>query len=190
MSASGLMNAVVEFVADRLVNDAGRPVPSRVLRYHGVLPHDCCTEDGFLAVHWLDGRASSDGSLTSNATSRNDPCASRSTVTLVVRYVICWPEPKLVEGLPQIDAAYDAEVNEKAGMLADVEDVVVREFIRATCSRPDLRSPLVDAATAAIWRNVAGTSLRFLDASPILPLGKCAGVQWRLNAAPLPGPVS
>jgi len=190
VSLSALMNGVVEFAADRIVNDAGRPVPSRILRYHGVLPHDCCTEDGFLAIHWLDGRASTDGSLTSSATTKNDPCSARPTVTLVVRYVICWPEPKLVDGLPVIDDAYDVEVNAKAGMLADVEDVVVREFLGLTCSRPNLADPNVDDPTKAIWRNIAGTSLRFLDASPILPLGKCAGVQWRLNVAPLPGPVS
>lgn len=185
MSLSALMNAVVEYVGDRLVNDVGRPVPDRMLRYHGTLPHDCCTDDGFLAVNWTDGRASDEGT-GSAASKRNDPCAQRAMVTLVVRYVICWPDPPTVEGVPVVDDAYDTEVNMKAGMLADVEDGITRALVALGCRG----AGPVDQYEAAVWRNHAGTSLRFVDASPILPLGKCAGVQWRLHVAPLPGPVS
>lgn len=183
MSLSGLMNAVVEYVGDRLVNDIGRPVPDRMLRYHGPLPHDCCTDDGMLSVHWTDARTTAVG-VGSTANEANNPCVQRPMVTLVVRYVICWPEPDIVEGVPRIDDAYDAAVNEKAGMLADVQDGITRALAALGCGEP------VDQFVDAIWRNIAGTSLRFVDASPILPGGGCAGVLWRVHVAPLPGPVS
>lgn len=180
MSLSALLNAVVEYAGDVLVNDCGRPEPDRMLRYHGNLPHDCCSDAGFLAIHWTDGRLNDP----------KNPCAGRPAVTLILRYVICWPEPDLVEGLPVITDAYDTQVNTKAGMLADVEDCMARALVRLGCERPAPNDPNVDAYVAAVWRNVAGTSLAFSSASPILPSGKCAGVEWRLSVAPLPGSVS
>lgn len=189
MSLSSLMNGVVEYVADALVNDVGRPVPDRILRYHGALPHDCCTDNGFLAVHWDGGRAVT-GGTASSASDKNDPCVQKPMVTLVVRYVVCWPEPPLdAEGLPYIDTTYDVTVNEKAGMLADVEDGIVRALVGLGCA---LNSQTTGdpAIVETIRRTSAGRSLRFADAAPILPSGKCAGVLWRLHVAPLPGPAS
>lgn len=185
MSLSGMMNAGATYVARALV-EAGVDEPRRLLRYHGNLPHDCCDEAGFLSVSWADGRATDSG--TGSASSKtNDPCAQWPMVTLAFRYVVCWPNPPEDDrGLPYIDDGYDVEVNAKAGLLADVEDAVVRALVRLTCARA---TPQTDPEAYAFWQHCA-RSPRFLDAAPILPSGGCAGVQWRLHVAPTPGPVS
>jgi hypothetical protein len=183
------MTATVEYVADALVNDLGRPEPDRMLLYHGNIPHDCCTDDGFLAVHWENGRANA-GGTGSSASDVNDPCVQRPMVTLVVRYVVCWPDPPTRDGLPYVDAVYDASVNSTAGMLADVEDGVVRALVGLGCALNSIAGVDEAAIVEEIRRNTAGRSLRFVDATPILPSGECAGVQWRLHVAPSPTPAS
>jgi hypothetical protein len=187
MSLAGLETAVVEYVGDRLVNDVGRPVPDRLVRYHGPLPHDCCTDNGFLAIHWTDGRANA-GGVGSSAADRDDPCVQRPFVTLVVRYVICWPDPPTVQGVPAPDDVYFATVDQKAAMLADVEDGITRALVGLGCG---LHSGVgLDPYMLAVAAQSVRRSVRFVDAAPIVPLGKCAGVQWRLHVGPLPGPVS
>jgi len=177
------MTALAEYVGDVLVNDCGQPVPDRVLRYHGTLPDDCCTEPGVLAVSWSEGRAATEFP-TSAASMKNDPCASIPIYTITIRYRVCWPVPDVDEsGVQLLDAEWDAT----AAMLADVADCVARGLLLLKCGAP---TAPVDPLVAAVLDQVARGWLRFVDVSPSVPAGGCAGVLWRLYAAPLPGPVS
>jgi hypothetical protein len=174
MSLSGLLTAVNEYVGDVIVNDCGRPTPSRQLSYHGRLPHDCCTADGFLVTSWESGRPGNGDS----------PCGGPPVYTLTLRYVVCWSVPDADEGGVDISDAQDATWNNDALMLADVADCVGRSLTDLTCS-----SAPVDPMIAAILRLAPQRSLHYVGASPIVPLGGCAGVQWQLTAAVANGPV-
>lgn len=190
MSASGLMTAVLEYTADRLVNDAGADAPDRILSYHGtVLPADCCTEAGTLACMWADGRAG-DKMPTSSATAQVDPCAKLHQVTLDVRWLRCTPK---VEVSPQgvtVNASFDTLWNDYALTMVDVADTVARQFTELQClatkpHRPD--DPELDEYELAVLANLARIgSFRLLDWSPIVPSGLCAGVHWRLAVAATP----
>lgn len=182
MSLSGLMTAMAEYVGDVLVNDCGRPVPDRMLRYHGTIPDDCCSEAGTLAVSWADGRAASEFP-SSSANLKNDPCLSLPIYTLTVRYRVCWPVPDVDEGGVQL---LDAEWDETAAMLADTADCVARELAALSCAGAARNDPFV----AAILAQVSRGWLRYVDVAPSVPTGGCAGVLWRLYAAPTPGSVS
>lgn len=179
MSLSGLLTAVGEYVGDTLVNECGRPAPE-VLRYHGTLPNDCCTDDGVLSVSWereqafLKFPASSAGAA--------EPCPGLPMVRLIVRYVVCWPVPDvLAESGTVLDyPGWDL----RAATLADVADCVTRALIRLQCSPPD--GPFADAVVAAAGRD----RFRFVESTPILPGGGCAGVRWHADAgiaSPSPG---
>jgi hypothetical protein len=180
VSLGMLMTGIVEYVGDVIVNDCGRPVPDRMLRYHGTIPSDCCPANGLLAVNWGDGRAS-ESFGSSSGTQQNDPCAARPVYQIQLRYKTCWPVPDADQsGVVLIDPEWD----ETAAMLADVADCVTRALIALTCGA------VSDAFTRAVRDQTAGRWLRYAATTPILPLGGCAGVLWTLTAAPLPGPVS
>lgn len=171
MSLADVTSETVAFVADVLVNDCGRPEPDRMLTYHGVLPHDCCTEDGLLVASW------SSLVLTTAFPSSGGPaapCAGTLAATIAVRYVVCWKVPEVSESGVVLEDTY---WNATAMMLADVADCVTRAFARLQCAPPEPESPgaLLIAATGR-------DRLRFVEASPIAVSGGCAGVQFRLNA--------
>lgn len=173
MSLSGLMTALAEYVGDSIVNDCGRPPPDRVLRYHGVLPHDCCTDNGFLAVNWFTEYASTTFPVA--ATGSGDPCTGLPVAEMRLRYVVCWSEPEVTQQGVTINDEQDATWDVTAGMLAEVADGVSRALLRLTCDVS------VDDLALAVVREVGAPSrLRFVACDPITPLGGCAGVQWRL----------
>lgn len=154
-----LETALAEFVGDVLVNDCGRPVPDRVLRYHGTLPNDCCTDNGVLAVSW------------NTITPQGTECSAFPQAEVRLRYVVCWPVAEVDERGVTVD---DATWDQRAAMLADVADCVTRGLLGLSCSDDD---PLAQAVAAATVGRI-----RFLAAEPITPQGGCAGVQWRLTA--------
>jgi hypothetical protein len=169
MSLSGVMTALAEYVGDSIVNDCGRPPPDRVLRYHGTLPHDCCTDNGFLAVNWQQQFLSTIFPL--QATGSADNCAGRPVAEIRLRYVVCWPAPEVgTNGVVLEDERWDGA----AATLAEVADGVARALLRLTCEPP------LDPLGQAVVEQAGRGWLRFIGADPILPDGTCAGVQWRL----------
>lgn len=162
MSLAALETALVEFIGDVLVNDCGRPVPDRVLRYHGTLPHDCCSDSGFLVVSWNVISPQGGG----------DQCAGWPQAELRVRYVTCWPTVEVDGGSIQLD---DENWDENAAMLADVAHCVSLALMAITCSD----DPLAEAVVAA----TVNRQVRLVATEPITPQGGCAGVQWRLTVA-------
>lgn len=171
MSLSALLTATVEYVGDTLVNDCGRPVPTKVMRYHGTMPDACCTADGVLSISWSSGFASQKFPSRSS-----DGCTGPPVYMLEVRYVTCWagiPDPS-PQGIILPDDTWDDD----AAMLADVADCVGRALMRLSCA-PDLEDPFV----AAIFAETPSRQVQYVDATPIRPSGLCAGVTWKLYAA-------
>ena len=172
MSLAELETALVEFVGDALVNDCNRPVPDRVLRYHGTLPNDCCTDNGTLAISW--SRLFLSSRFPSAATAPDDVCGGNMVAEVRLRYVVCWPVPEIDEnGVVIIDDEWDT----RAAMLADVADCVSRQLVGLSCE-PLVGDPYVDGVLAATV--ASGKWLRLVDVEPLPPQGGCAGVQWRL----------
>lgn len=173
MSFSALLTAVNEYVADTLVNDCGRPEPDRQLSYHGRLPHDCCTADGFLVTSWSAGRPQN----------RDQPCQGPPMFTVDIRYVICWDVPEVGNTGVNITDAQDSTWNNDALMLADVADCVARALARLACTDGGEQ----DDVEAAVLAELTGRP-RYTGVSPIVPLGGCAGLQWQLEVAVARGP--
>lgn len=172
MSLSAVLTAVAEYVSAAVV-DADRPEPDRVLRYHGELPHHCCTENGLVAVNWTTESPYKTFPLASGGNS-NDPCPGRPMVTIQAKYVVCWPALQVSStGIVLADDDWDT----RSAMLADVADSVTRALLHLSCE-PDLGDSLVAAVLDATGRD----RCRFVDAVPITPQGLCAGVRWRLYA--------
>lgn len=178
MSLSGVLTALLNYAGDVLVNDCGRPAP-RVLRYHGIMPHDCCADPGFLVGSWEREYASS---TFPNAGATNPaPCPGTPVTILILRYVVCWPVPKVSQsGVTLMDDGWD----ERAAVLADVADCMSRAFMRLQCGPPAADDEYAVALMAATGRE----RLRLIEATPIAALGGCAGVQWRLYAGVAQGP--
>lgn len=184
MSLSMLMTAIAEYVGDVLVNDCRVPVPDRVLRYHGPIPADCCTENGVLAVSWNDGYATQEFPANA-ANAKAAPCSAVPLYSLSIRYRTCWPVPDVdTNGVQLIDPEWDTA----AALLADVADCVARALVALSCDQQ--QGVVLDPFVRAVHEQVVRGWLRFTDVSPILPLGGCAGVLWRMTAAPTPGEVS
>jgi hypothetical protein len=171
VSLSALLTAVNEYVADALVNDCGVAAPTRQLSYHGRIPFDQCCPDGFLSTSWSDGNANG-----------QQPCAGMPTYNIEVRYVVCWSVPEGDAGGIVLTPEQDATWNNDALMLADVADCVGRSLVRLTCDRQSTDPLDMGVLTQA-------GQLSYLGVSPIVPLGGCAGVLWRLSAPVRSGPV-
>lgn len=171
MSLSGMLTALVEYTADVIVNDCGRPVPTKVMRYHGTMPDACCTDDGVLSISWSNGYPSKD--FPSRAT---DPCTGPPVYSIEVRYVTCWagidPSP---EGVILPDDRWDTD----AAILADLADCVNRGYLRLSCGNPDMDDPFIAAVFAQTLRN----HVRWYDTTIVRPSGLCAGITWKLYAA-------
>lgn len=192
MSLSALMGALVEYVGDALVNDCGVEAPDRILLYHsGNVPADCCTDAGTLVVSWSTGFASQDFPAAISG-ARADPCAARPVYTITIHYRRCWPVPNVDSEGVEVSPVQDAVYNAAAALFADVSECVTRALLRLNCRSGnvvvdaevvDLQRAILDQVSGAGW-------LRFVDTSPTVPSGGCAGVLWRLHAAPRPGPVS
>lgn len=177
MSFSALLTALNEYVADALVNDCGRPEPTRQLSYHGRMPNDCCTADGFLVTSWESAKVFPPDSQ----------CVGIPQFTINIRYVVCWDIPEVGDHGVDITDEQDATWNNDALMLADVADCVMRRLQQLTCSERSTVPP--DPIAEAVLAQIRPQSLRLAGVSPIVPLGGCAGVQWQLNAVVLQGPV-
>lgn len=189
MSLSGLMTALVEYVDDRLLNDVGVETERR-LSYHGqVLPADCCTEGGTLALLWNEGR-SGDTFPASSAAARTDPCAKLHMVTFDLRYLRCTPKVEVTPAGVTVNEHYDSLWNAYALHMADVADGVARALTALQClattpHRP--ADPTLDGFELAVLSHVARLgSLRLRDWSIIVPDGGCAGVHWRVDVAASP----
>lgn len=178
MSLAALETAVVEYVADVLVNGCGRPIPDQLTLYHGgALPHACCTDNGQLSVDW----AQEYPSTAFPALNTNDPCSGYLVTELWLRYVVCWPVAKTdPAGAPIFNEAFFTDCNAAAVMLANVADCVARALSVLECD------PTALAGLALAARNAAGRRTRYMGAQPIRPQGGCAGVQWRLYSGVLP----
>lgn len=175
MSLSTLLTSVAEYVGDQLVNGCCLAVPDRVIRYHGPIPHDCCSDSGFIAVSWERQYASAQFPVeTSTQTS---PCAGPMAVVVSVRFVKCWQIPDVDEnGVRLADDTWDAD----AATLADISDCISRALIALACN-PDRSDPFVDAVMDHTDPPGSMTpSVRFLEAKVIADQGGCAGVEWRL----------
>jgi hypothetical protein len=174
VSIGSLETAVTEYLLDALI-ECGRPEPDRVLRYHGLLPHDCCTANGLLVVSWELGYGTNP--FPNDSSSRSEPCPAMLTVNLLHRYVMCWPAPKeAINGLIPVDEAWDLA----AATLADIANCGARAFLRLQCA-PDLSDELQAAVIQEIGRN----RFRFRSTAPIPAQGLCAGVEWRTIATPI-----
>ncbi len=170
MSLSGLLTAVAEYVGDTLANDCGRPVPTKVMRYHGTMPDACCSAEGVLSISWSTGFPSRTFPSRSS-----DPCVGPPVYMLELRYVTCWAgiDPH-AEGLILPDDRWDAD----AGMLAEVADCVTRALMNLSCS-PDTADPF----TVAIYEHIFARQIQYVETTPIRPSGLCAGVTWKLYAS-------
>ena len=165
MALADTLTAFAEIVADSIVNDAGQPVPTRVVRYYGhALPDDYgCEGDGVLSVWWP-------GPITAERPDQD--CPGAPTLTLSARYTRCWQLPQVQQ--KSTTMFYD-EWDAEAGVLSDVAEQVARRLMRLNCDQPPSG---FDAALLALLRTP-----RFLDATPAGPLGGVAGVEWRINGA-------
>lgn len=170
MSLSTLLTALNEYVGDVLVNDCDRPEPDLMFSYHGRPPDDCCTDAGTLSTFWALGSVSP---------GRETPCGGPPEFTIHIRYTTCWSIPKAGQSGVVVDDAQAARWNADALMLADVADCVTRSIVALLCAEGTSEDPLV----AAITDELVNRSARFQDTTPILPLGGCAGVLWRLIAS-------
>lgn len=172
MSLSALLTAVVEYVGDSIVNDCGRPIPTKVMRYHGTMPDACCTDDGVLSISWSSGFPSA--TFPSRST---DPCNGPPVYTIEVRYVTCWAgiDPTATGSVILPDDQWDAD----AAILADVADCVARALTRLSCGSPDLGDPFV----AAIYEQAARGKVQWSETTIVRPGGLCAGITWKLYAA-------
>lgn len=182
MSFSGLLTSVAEYVGETLVDDCGRPPPTRVLRYHGTagLPWDCCTDDGILSVGW-DQEFVSDPFPSQWRGSSDGPGVMAAALT--VRYVVCWTAPE-VNGttgrLVLTDAVYD-RFDATTAMLAEVADCVGRALLRLNCAAPTSDVQLDVLAASGCNR------FAYQNVVPTGPQGSCAGLLWRAYAGVVPG---
>lgn len=170
MSLANVETALLNYVGDVLVNTCDRPVPDRVLRYHGTLPHDCCTPNGFLVSSWERRYRSA---RFPNATPEAN-CQGVPVGIVVLRYVVCWPLPEVgTDGVRPIDDSWD----DQAAMLASVADCVEASLVRLGCG-----GVVTDELAQAVVSLTGREGIRYIETTPIVPLGGCAGVQWRLYA--------
>lgn len=175
MSVSKLETAVLELVGDRLVNQCGRPIPDRVLRYHGTvgLPEDCCTANGVLSITWE--RAWPTNAFPGSSAQKGTPCPGYPVLLLVIRYVVCWPAAEVTQqSIVLDDTTWDAE----AAMLADTEDCIARTLMRLSC---DTNS--ADAFEQAVLAATAKNGFAYSESLPTGPKGGCAGIIWKAYAS-------
>lgn len=170
---SGALTAYAEYIADVITNECGRPVPARLLRYHGhAVPEDLGCDTGVLSVWWnqLRPQGSAD-------------CATPLETTLYARYVTCWKILDITrEGKTILD---DAKQDGDAAVLADVADCVSRALIRLDCAPAADDSETMRSLRAFA---LSGGKLPFLSGRPIGADGGIAGVEWsssiRLRTVP------
>jgi len=138
-----------------------RPVPLDVdvYRYHGEPTHWKCCDTGTLYTYWK--RAFPD--RTGIPTGVNSPPGPQR-LDVYLRIIRCWPEMHSDGSMPAgIDAASE-------GLALDL-DCLWSALYSAVC-------------TNALGENLAGCdALQLVDATPRRPLGGCAGIEFRLQAA-------
>lgn len=175
MSASELLTAWAELVSDSVVNDGCQPVPEKVLRYHGTMPHDCCSDAGFVVASWEQEYPSN--SFPNPTSTSALPCDGPLVLPLVARYVICWPLPDVGPGgIRPVDSSWDAA----AARLIDTADAVARRLLTLTCGDVSEEDDPIAWSFLQLTGGKAG--FRYIGATPITPNGGCAGVQWRAYA--------
>lgn len=183
MSFSGLLTAVAEYVGATLVDDCGRPAPTRVLRYHGgALPQDCCTADGILSVGWV----SEFPTATWPAGWRGgfEPPPGPFTADLWVRYDTCWLVPAANAKGPVLTDAVFAEWDATTAMLAEVADCVGRALHRLTCKTPETEEQ------REILESTGCNRFAYISVVPTGPRGGCAGLEWHAYAGVTPAGIS
>lgn len=168
---------MLDYVADVIVNDCTRPNPAYIFRYHGrKLPEVSMTipPDGILSIAW--DQEYSSNQFPATAALRPDVIVTIPVSVLVVRYVVCWAQPKAKgDGNLNFTEALRDTWDADSAMLADVADVVMRALTRLNCDdgiKDDEQSTgsLIDAGCH---------KFRFKEANPIGPEGGQAGVEWR-----------
>ena len=91
---------------------------------------------------------------------------------------MCWPVPETTDnGVVILDSSWDS----RASILADHADCVARALMRLSCD-PDRQDPFVEAIISQ-----TGSMVRYIETTPLVPQGGCAGVQWKLYASPRSG---
>lgn len=168
---SEAMTALAEFVADRIINRCGMPLPQgfRILRYHGgPPPEDLDCGGGYLAV-WWEGPAFAP---TDQAGPRAQ-CPGPLTVVLGVKYVQCWQPADVDEdGITLHDTTWDAD----AAVLADLAQCITNHLLVFSCD--DMDGLFSDEAYQEVARTLL--RLRFLGVTPAAPQGAAASITWRV----------
>lgn len=163
MGISAFETALLEVVLDGF--DACTPAiaaPSRVFRYIGVPPIDCCEKDGNLVVFSPDGYGTEGDINQRGPRGTNQPF--QSVLDLYLRWWTCWPMPT-PDGSPPSPAEMDAAAVRVNAALD------CAWFAIAGATRPG-----GDLAACGQWM--------LMDWVPIRPSGGCAGweihtkVQW------------
>lgn len=164
--------AFLAFVADT-IEDGTAKRPDREVVYHGILPDDCCSDAGTLAV-WHEKIAGSD-EFPVQWSGRGAKSTGWPLVTLVARLSTCWPIPKRPAGGGVILA--DPDWTERAKRLALVDEVVCTALIGLSCGQPP---------GSAVLAELHCDQFRFIDAVPTKPSGGCAALTWRAFASIAP----
>lgn len=171
MTLAAFETSLIEYVGDRLVNECGRPVPDKILRYHGVFPADCCTANGALWITWDKAYPSTEFPLPNSSRAQAPLPASVLTFPLTLGYRVCWKGIKTAAGvLIPMEPEWDAD----AAVLADVGECISRALMHLVCGKID------GEFAQAVLDQVPCNKLRFIDATPVTPSGLCAGIAWHL----------
>lgn len=177
MSLSALATAVVDYVADVIVNDCAQPSPRWIMRYHGKrLPEIAMVipPEGILFVS--EEQEYTTAQFPVPAAMRPDVIVSEPVTLLTIRYVVCWPQPKMKgDGNLIFTQELRDDWDTISATLMDVGDVVQRALMNLNCKRevPDDEADLA----ALIERSCHG--VRFRETTPIDPQGALAGVMWQ-----------
>lgn len=165
MALADALTAFGEYIGDVLVNECGREVPDRVLRYQGhAVPDDVeCAPNGTLSVWWEPPMRA------------KTPCSGPLLVTLGARWVVCWKMPNYTANTVEL---FDTEWDATAAVIADTAECVARALMRLPCADTP-----GSAKAAALLSHVVATNLSVAQVRPVGPLGGVAGAVWMIDLA-------
>jgi hypothetical protein len=172
-ATSSLLVVLTELVGDVIVNGdpreplaVSRPVPGRVLRYHGhAPPEDLDCEGGSYLAAWWENMVPKSTTL---------PCPGPPVVTLGIKYVQCW---KIAESVGGALTLHDGVWDTDAGTLADLAEDVMRVLTMLSCADGNPTGyEFVDAVVPLISKP------RYVSTIAAGAGSGAAGVVWRINA--------
>ncbi len=157
MGISTLETALLDVVLDGF-DACSVAAPSRVFRYVGVPPMDCCEEAGNLVAFAPDGYGTEGDIHQRGPRGTNQPF--QSVLDLYLRWWTCWPAPTGLSGILPTPAEMDAAAVRVNASL----DCAWFAIAAATCPGGAL-------AACGQWM--------VMDWVPIRPQGECAG--WEIR---------